>query len=150
MLRRQSSKRSDKDDFRTFSTTYQADYNWEVPNPPVGGPDIRAITGPRAFVSPSYRNLTHDTYLSNRLGDSYPNNYRTSTTNPLCRYASAPFRQRTQLDGFYLNRTAPVAKPDQVAIYEADALHGWVHDHFVSQQTLKTHTQSMRDIIVGT
>lgn len=102
----------------------------------------------KPFLTPSYHNIASDSYISNRLADNYSNNYRSSTDNLLHRpIHTAP--ARTKLDQLFNIKTASIAQPDKVSIYEEDHLNKNIHDHFVSKRSLKTETINLRDIVVS-
>jgi hypothetical protein len=103
----------------------------------------------RPFLAPSYHNLISDAFISNSVKDYYSNNFRTSNDNVLKRPMLTAAPVRTKLNNFYQVKTAPIAKADTAAIYEAQHFDKYVHDHFVSNRPIKNETQTLRDIIVS-
>ena len=106
---------------------------------------------PKPFLSPSYWNLTSDSYIANKHSDNYSNNYRTSLDNCLQRplTASAVPRQTTLEQNFKI-KVAPIAKLDPANAYKQNYFgQKRVNDHFVSKRFLKTGTLSLRDTIVS-
>ena len=102
----------------------------------------------KPFITPSYRNLTSESYIGNRFSDNYSNNYKTSEDNVLIRpINTAP--TRTKLQHLFEVKIAPIAKVDKGSAYGHDFLNGRVNDHFVSKKLLKTDTVNLRDSLVN-
>lgn len=100
----------------------------------------------KPFISPSYNNITHDSYIANRFSDKYSNNYLTSKDNPLRRsLESAP--ARTKLDHLYNVKLASVGNVDKSSEYKQEFFHNRINDHFVSDKPLKTDTVNLRDTL---
>lgn len=158
----QTSKTLNYPEEKKILSTYQSEYNtgYKYYGNPVNyignsaflkrADHVKTSSTVRPFLSPSYRNITSDSYMANRLGDYYSNNYRTSEKNPLYRDVKSALPAPTKLANFYKYRTAPIASQDKLAVFEARQMNGWVNDHFVSKRPLKTETQTIRDILVLT
>jgi hypothetical protein len=159
----QRTKTANPYDFKQWST-YQSHYGSVGVNhhgslikhqgndaylPSSGSPVFASIQRTkRPFISPSYQNLTSQSFISNRVSDNYTNNYRTSQDNPLHRpLYVAPVR--TKLAHLYQTDIKSVAPLDPTALYEHSTLDGMVNDHFVSKKWLKTETMNLRDAIVS-
>ncbi|RMZ98338.1 hypothetical protein BpHYR1_047894 [Brachionus plicatilis] len=152
----QKSKTLNPDDEKIFST-YQAEYNLGkshgnllAHNGNIGflknNEPILGKKNVKSFVSPSYQNLTSESFMANKLTDNYSNNYRTSQDNVLHRpIHTAP--ARTKLDFMYNVTVPPVAKPDHASIYQEEHLNQNMSDHFVSKRWLKTGTVHFRDVV---
>ena len=100
-----------------------------------------------AFLSASYRNLTANRYISNRVSDSYNENYRTTEDNNGLHRPIYTAPTRTKLKYLFESPTKSVAPLDEVALYKHNYLDGISNDQFVSKRWLKTETMSLRDII---
>lgn len=153
----QKSRTLNPDDEKVFST-YQAEYNLGRSHGNLlshrgniaflkNDEPVLAKKNVKPFVSPSYQNLTSESFMANKLTDNYSNNYRTSEDNFLRRsIRTAP--ARTKLDFMYNVKVAPIAKPDHASIYQEELLNQNLSDHFVSQRWLKTGTIYFRDVVV--
>lgn len=102
----------------------------------------------KPFLSPAYRNLTSENYISKRVGDGYSNNYRTSSENISLHRPIYTAPSRTKLNYLFQHDTKSVAPVDRNDLYKHNYLDMICNDHFVSDKWLKTETMNLRDVIV--